>query len=363
MTILTTPDQYYAVTSRLTARGHQRTAMRVVAGAILLLSLPALLALANPASTRVPAGRPALGVIAAVCIGMASLWLRHRWPTRTQSSAVVVIGILALATGSILAADPLAGLLVATAFTFPLGYSVLFHGSGLQSLTAAVAALTVLWLAVRIALIDVPTAVAVSVPVVLVYVVVAYSCRTIAELTSGTDGTDVEPLTGLRTRESFEEAAGTLLGARNRDDDRYLVLVVVTIDSFAALLSIRGVRGADAARVAVGRALRDTVRHDAVVGHIGEADFLVADTFTHPDPAPLSERIRSAVAAAPGGLTASLGVISTPLGPLAGRPPQEVLEESITLATAAMHRARRSGGNTVEYVLATDLGSNETEPG
>lgn len=360
---LSAPDQYYAVTSRLASRGHQQTAMRVVAGSILVLSLPALLALTNPTSTRVPVGRPALAVIAVTCLGMASLWLRHRWPTREQSSAVVVLGTLALAAGCVLASDPLAGLLIATAFTFPLGYSVLFHGTRLQIFTAAVPALTVLWLAVRIALTDIPTAVAVTVPVVLVNVVVAYACRTIAELTAAGEHTDVEPLTGLLTRSSFDEAAGTLLGARNRDDDRYLVLVVVAIDSFAALLSIRGGRGADAARVAVGQALRDTVRHDAVIGHVGEAEFLVADTFTAPDPTPLAERIRGAVAAAPGGLTASAGVVSTPLGPLAGRPPHEVLEESITLATAAMHRARRRGGNTVEYVLATDLGASEPESG
>lgn len=361
MRLSTASDQYYAFTARLTARGNQRTAMRVVAGCIVLLSLPALLALTNPAATLIPLGRPALAVIAAACLGMASPWLRHRWPTREQSIAVVVVASLALATGCTLATDPLAGLLVATAFAFPLGYSALFHGGGVQPFTAAVAALTLLWLAVRIAMVDIPTAVAVSVPVVLVNVVVAYAGRTIAELINQDDPTDVQPLTGLLTRSSFDEAAGTLLGARNRDDDRYLVLVVVAVDSFAALLSIRGDRGADAALVAVGRALRDTVRHDAVIGHVGDNEFLVADSFTTADPTPLAERIRSAVAAAPGGLTASIGVVSSPLGPLTGRPPDEILAEGITLATAAMHRARRRGGNTVDYVPATDLGTGEPD--
>ena len=40
----TVPDQYYAMTSRLTNGGHQRTTMRVVAGCILVLGLPAMLA-------------------------------------------------------------------------------------------------------------------------------------------------------------------------------------------------------------------------------------------------------------------------------------------------------------------------------
>ncbi|WP_313675339.1 diguanylate cyclase domain-containing protein, partial [Mycolicibacterium sp.] len=134
-------------------------------------------------------------------------------------------------------------------------------------------------------------------------------------------------------------------------DDRYLVIVMLTVDGYAALLSVKGRRGADEALIAVGLALRDTVRRDAVIGHVGEAEFLVADVFTAADPAPLAERIRGAIAATPVGVTASIGVVCTPLRPLADRPPEDVLDEFIALATTAMHRARRHGGNTAEYVI------------
>lgn len=355
MKLFTASDQYYVVTSQLAARGHQQSAMRVVAGSILILSAPPLLALTNPTSTRVGVGPAALAGIAVACIAMASLWLRHRWPTRAQSSVAVIIGALALASGCIVATDPLAGLLIATAFVFPLGYAVLFHGSRIQAFTAALSALTVLWLAVRIAVVDLPTAVAVSLPVLLVNVVVAYACRTIAELTAVDSGpTDLEPLTGLLTRQSFDESAGTLLGSRNRDDDRYLVVAVVVIDSFAALLSVQGSRGADRARIEVAQALRDTVRRDTVIGHVDDAEFLVADIFTAPDPTPLAERIRGAVAATPGGITVSIGIVSTPLRPLAGEPPSDVLDEAIARATTAMFQARRRGGNCVECVFELD---------
>lgn len=353
------PDQYYVITSRLAARGHQQTTMRVVAGCILLLSMPALLAMTNPASTRIAAGRAVLAVLALTCVGMASPWMRHRWPSREQSCVIVIVGSVALGTGCVLATDPLAGLLTATTFSFILGYALLFHGPRLQAFTAAVAVLAIGWLAVRIALRDIPTAIAVVLPVALSNVVVSYACRTIGELSASDSGpADLEPLTGLLTRKSFDEIAGTLLGARNRDDDRYLVVVIATIDGLAALLSVKGTRGVDAARVAVGQALRETVRRDAVIGHVGDGEFLVADTFTAPDPSPLAERIRSSVAAAPGRMTASIGVVSTPLRPLAGRPPEEVLDEVIALATTAMHRARRHGGNTVEYDLEPDLKSD-----
>lgn len=353
------PDQYYAVTSRLAARGLQRGAMRVVAVCILVLSLPALFAMTNPGSTRVATGRAVLAVLAVACLGMAAPWLGHRWPTRGQSSFVVVVGSLALGTGCVLATDPLAGLLLATTFGIVVGYTGLFHGWRLRVLTAASAGATLAWLAVQIGREDIPTAVAVVTPVVLVNVLVGYAGRVIGDATAAEAGpADVEPLTGLPTRRAFDEGAGTLLGARSRDDDRYLVVAVIAIDSFAALLSVKGPRGVEAAQVAVGQALRDSVRRDAVLAHVGDAEFLVADTFTTPDPSPLAERIRGAVAAVPDGVTASIGVVSTLFRPLAERPPHRVLEEVLMLATTAMRQARRRGGNTVEYRVEPDLRSD-----
>ena len=347
-----TPDQYYAVTSRLAARGHQQTTMRMVASCILILGLPGALAASNPNSSLWGHGALAFALVALACIAMAAPWLRYRWPSRAQSTTVVVIGTIALTGGCSLASDPFAGLLIATAFVFILGYSALFHGPQLLLFVEAASAVTVLALAVRIAMTDIPTALAVTAPVVMLNVVVTFACRTIAEVDAAGDGrTDIEPLTGLLTRDGFDELAATLLGARHREDDRYFVLAVVALDNFDPLQSMQGNRATDRARVAVGQALRDTVRRDALIGHVGDAEFVVADTFTTPDPTPLAERIRGAVAGTPQGITASIGVVCTPLGPLADRPPYDVTDEIIALATTAMYRARRRGGNQAEYIL------------
>ena len=356
------PDQYYAVTARLAADGHQRTTMRVVAGAIIALGLPAMLAAGNARASDIPGGRALLAVIPLACLGLASPWLRYRWPTRGQSATVVILGTLLLAAGCIVSINPFSGLLVATSFSFILGYTALFHSTRLQVFVATAAAGTVGWLMVRIAMTDVPTALAVTTPVILINVAVLIACRIIADIGRAIDGrTDVEPLTGLLTRQTFDELAATMLGARNRGDDRFLVLMVTSIDSFAARASVQGRRDADRARVAAAQALRATVRRDALVGQVDEAEFLIADTFTSPDPTPLAERVRGALAAVPGGVTASIGVVSTPLGPLLDRPPYDVLEEMIALATTAMFRARRRGGNQAEYLLNPNL-SGPVEP-
>ncbi len=67
------------------------------------------------------------------------------------------------------------------------------------------------------------------------------------------------------------------------------------------------------------------------------------------------ERVRATVASSPSRLTASIGVVTTPLSPLAGHPPYDVLDEVLGIATAAMKVARRAGGNKVHQVLSPTL--------
>ena len=344
------PDRYYAVTSELAARGYQQVTMRVITGCILMLGLPAALASTNPAASYWAKGSLTFAAIALGTVALATPWLRYRWPSREVSTVVVVVGGLVLTLGCVLAADPFAGLLIGTGFLFILGYAALFHGAPLQVFTVVASAFTVVVLGVRIAASDIATAFAVATPVVSVNLFVFAGCRVIAGLTAtSAPHTDVEPLTGLLTRAGFDEMVATLLGARNRDDDRYLVIALSAIDTFAPLQSMQGSRATDRVRIAVGQVLRETVRRDALLAHVGDAEFLVADTFTTPDATPLAERMRGAVAATPDGVTASIGVVATPLRPLADRPPNEVLEELIALSTTAMYRARRRGGDQYDF--------------
>lgn len=361
------PDQYHAFTTRLAAAGYQTTVMRMVAGCILGLGFPALLAGLAPKVTPWPGFRLAYVVIALACVALASPWLRYRWPTRRESAAVVVVGIVVLSAGCLATLDPLAGMVTASAFTFILGYVALFHSARLLAFAVLATAVTVGWLAARIAADDLPTALAVTSPIVLLCIVVTYASRTIATVgASEGAATEVDPVTGLLTRDFFYERASTLIGARQRTDDRYLVVAAVNVDNLNAIAGIHGNKGSIRARVDVGQALRETVRHDAVTGHIDETLFLIADTFTGTDPSPLIERVRGAIASTPSGVTASIGVVSTPLRPLADRPPHDALDEIIALATTAMYRARGRGGNQAEYLFdpkLSEAGDPAPEPG
>jgi diguanylate cyclase (GGDEF)-like protein len=166
---------------------------------------------------------------------------------------------------------------------------------------------------------------------------------------------EMEPLTGLLNRDAFYQMAATLLASRSRDDDRYFVVAVINIDSYSALVGVGGSSAGDQPRVDVGRALRESIRHNAVLAHVADAEFLIADSFTAADPSPLVERVRAAIAAMPSHVTASIGALSTPLPPLTRHPPNDVLDEVIAIATSAMYAARRNGGNQPSYVLAPPL--------
>ncbi|WP_319434077.1 GGDEF domain-containing protein [Mycobacterium sp. RTGN5] len=355
-------NQYYTLTALLASRGAQTYTSRVIAGCVFTLGLVTLGTIGSSASLQWPNTRILLVAVAILCFVSTFIWLRHRWPTRTESGVLVAIAAIAIPIGTIAPVIPMYGLLGSTSFALVIGYTALFHGPRLLATVLTIAVATLIYLGARMVRVDLPLALAGVALMLLVYVFAAFSCRLVVWLTGTEDDADaLEPLTGLLNRDAFYLQTATLLASRNRDDDRYLVIGVVNIDSFAAMVSVAGNRGGNRARIAAGQALRETVRRDAIVGHVGDAEFFVADCFTTPDSSPLIERIRGAIAATPAGMTASIGVVSTPLRPLVEHPPNEILDEIVALATTAMYEARRAGGNQARYVVRPSLSISDDE--
>jgi GGDEF domain-containing protein len=357
-------NQYYTLTALLAARGAQTYTSRVIAGFVFTLGLITLSAVFSSATFHWSSGRILLVIVAGCCFASTFIWLRHRWPTRTESGLLVGIGAVAIPIGTTVPELPVYGLLGSMSFALIIGYTALFHGPRLLAAVLTVAVATLVYLAARMTRVDVPIALAGVALMLLLYMFAVFSCRLVVWLTGAEDGADaIEPLTGLLNRDAFYLQTATLLASRNRDDDRYLVIAVVNIDSFAAMVAVTGNRGVNRARIAAGQALRETVRRDAIVAHVGDAEFFVADCFTTPDSSPLIERIRGAIAATPTGMTASIGVVSTPLRPLVERPPHEILDEIVALGTTAMYEARRGGGNQARYVMRPNLSVSDDENG
>ncbi|MET0704606.1 MAG: GGDEF domain-containing protein [Mycobacterium sp.] len=349
-------DSYYWLTAQLAARGMQRATCRVIASLIIVFgAIPTIFAFSPVVAQDLPHRSAAIGVT--VCsVMMGSRWLRRGWPSRTMSQACSVVGAVWIAVACLLASDPMVGLLGVTAFTVLTGYVGLFHSVRLLTVTWLIAGATTIMLVFRLVAINGALAVGSILAVGVLNGCVAFACRFVVRLIRPELVRDdhLEPLTGLPTREGFYDRVSTLLGARNRQDDRHLVIVVASMDSFSLLTSDRGGAAADQARVTLAQCVRDTVRRGALIAHPGDAEFFIADLFTGVDPTPLCGRLQHAVRNA-SGLTVSIGVVVTPLSPLTTHPPFDVVEELLAIATTAMFEARAAGGDQSRYAINPSL--------
>ncbi len=358
-------DQYYWLTAYLAARGMQPLVGRLIALMMIALSAIPLVLIASPAGPQGSRNQIAAAVIAGCSMLTAAIWLKQHWPSRRMSVLCVVVGAVCIAASSVIQASPVAGLLYATTFAMLTAYAACFHTGRLLTFALLTAAATVIYLGVRVGADDVALAVAGVFLMVLVNTFIAFACRMVIRLiTDDVHHGDIEPLTGLYNRDAFDQKSAVLMASRSRDDDRYFVVAVVDIDNFSLHVDMTSAAAGHRARVTVGQALRETVRHNAILAHVNDAEFLIADTFTTSDPSPLVERVRSTIATMSPGLTASIGVVTTPLRPLMHHPPQSVLDELIAIATTAMHAARRKGGNQghcVVHPAVTLLGDPDVE--
>ncbi|MEN3319659.1 MAG: hypothetical protein V7643_3060 [Mycobacterium sp.] len=349
-------DQYYWFTAYLAARGAQEKASRLIAAMIFGLGVIPLILIGSPVGPEGPRDRLLAVVVTVGCLLMALRWLRRRWPTRTESILCVMAGTTCIAVACLIPANPFYGLFGATSFAVLAAYIVLFHAARLLLITWTVAGAVLVILAMTSAEQDAALALCGVILVVSLNVFVAVAGKVLISLAASNILPDeMEALTGLLNRDAFYQKAATLLASRSRDDDRYFVIVVINIDSYSALVGVSGTSVGDRARVDVGRALRETIRHNVVLAHIADAEFLIADSFTDADPSPLVERVCAAVAATPSHVTASVGAVSTPLRRLTRQAPNDVLDEVIAIATTAMYAARRNGGNQASYVVDPPL--------
>jgi diguanylate cyclase (GGDEF)-like protein len=338
-------DHYYWLTSFLAARGLQRATCRVIAINILGLgAIPLILMFSDRGPTGV-LDRWLAAAVSLCCVAMAALWVRSGWPTRMQSQLCVVVGTLCIAVACLVENHPGLGLMGASAFVVVSAFTALFHDGRLLSVNWVVGASTLAVLAIRLGEFEPAITFCGIALFVLINVFVVFVCRNVIRL-AGSDVHygELEPLTGLLTRDAFSDRVATMLAARDRNDDRFLAIVVVSLDSFSLLTAMSGEPGGNEARVAIGSRLGETLRRDAVLAHVGESEYLVADSFTSTDTAVLTERLQHSVRTAPYRLTASIGVVVTPLSELVGRSPYDVVEELITIATSNVYAARRDGG-------------------
>lgn len=349
-------DHYYWLTAFLAARGLQKTTCRLVGLVIFGLSAISIMLIWSPTGPQGLRNVILAIVVAVCCWGMAALWLRSRWPTAHESRICVCLGSVCVAISCLIQTDALAGLFGATAFTLISIYAAVFHTTRWLTITWAAAAVTLIVLAFRLAATDLAFAIS---SVLLVGFIVMFVSLTGKAAIWLVDADilheNFEPLTGLFNRDGFYEKVMTLLAARSRGDDRFIAVAVVNLDTFSLVGEFSGVSGSNRARVEIAARLRETARRDAVIAHIADSEFVIADLFDSDDASALIERVRGTISGAPSRLSASIGVATIALQPLVQLPPHDVLDEVMSIATNAMYESRKGGGNQVTYVRSPSL--------
>ncbi len=349
-------DHYYWLTSLVASHNLERVTCRAVAAIAFLLGIIPLLLVIDAPGQHSGLRLAVAGAVAGICTTIAVLWATRYWPTRAQSRVCAVAGTIAVAAAAYVIPDPLLATLGCLAFAAPAGFSALFHSRRELILTWAVGGATLVMATLRLVQAAPLLALPVVPVVILINLFAAYAWQLVVQLTEAkVASAHLDPLTGLLNRTAFEEEMSIVLGARGRQHDRHLVIVVIAIDTYDLLMSMGQPAGADDACVLAARQLRATVRRDTILAHRGGGEFLIAEVFTAADPAPLLERVRGTLTDRPAQLSASIGAVSTPLPPLASYSAIEVLDELLPLANQARNDARREGGNSSRCLIDPTL--------
>ena len=158
-----------------------------------------------------------------------------------------------------------------------------------------------------------------------------------------------DPLTGLRNRRGYYQSAVQLVAAADRSRAQWLAVTMIDLDGFKQINDRHGHGFGDAVLIAVADNLRRASAMNSVVARLGGEEFLIAELTDPGDPAASAERLREAVAATPGGVTASVGMAALELTDVDGHPVARTITQLVETADAAMYEAKRAGGNQVRY--------------
>lgn len=343
------PDHYYRLTAELAAHDLSRLVCRAIAATTLILGVIPLGLVSSSAGPQGVWGRALAIFVAVTCLVMTVPWLGHRWPSRRVALSFVVVSASCIATDCLITAQPMLGLLGAVSFAVLSAFTVVFHGAKTLVIPWTIGAATLAVLGMRIAETDVVLAVGGMLLIVMLTAFVASACAVALRLIDVRNDRagGLDQVTGLLNRSGFDERLAALIGARNRGDDRFLAVIMIDLDGFALHETMAGEAAAIRARVCIGARLREAIRRDTLLAHVSDTKFLVAEVFTSPDPSPLAERLRSAVATAPYRLTASIGALITPLRALVDAPTTALIDELVAVADEQMVDARRAGGHQI----------------
>jgi diguanylate cyclase len=338
------PDQFDWITTFLRERGQLGTARLILATVAATASMVPLTMLLGQRRPTVMLLTGQLAGIALTTV-MAVFWWR-RWPTRRQSQAAVLTGLMCIALWSQAQASAAMAAEVCVAAATTGGYIAFLHSNKMLAFNFAVVlaidSLTTLRLARETNFADAVGSfwlvlfVNLSVPIAIrgaSRAIWLYATRS-----------SEDPLTGLLNRRAFTEKLLSRLGERAATDT-HLHVLLVDLDDFKRVNDTYGHATGDRLLTAVADVLRRSVNGSGAICRAGGEEFLVAYTRAANDPAPLATQLCTAIGALSPTITASIGVTSAALRGAPEPVTPHFIEQLVDTADRAMYAAKRDGGN------------------
>ncbi|MCV7062196.1 GGDEF domain-containing protein [Mycolicibacterium vaccae] len=343
-------DHYEWFSGFLAARGAARPVRLLVAGTAVSMAAALLVLLTGAGGPQGQAERAMLLLAVGGGVAGTLLWL-WRWPTRTQSSAFTMVTALSIALACVGYPDPLAGLLGCIAFATIGAYAAFFHSTrmvlGIVVFAAAVAFSRAVMLAgdgrTALAAVD-------FFLVVQANIAMPVAIHTLLRALRGDlVDADLDPLTGLLNRRAFRRLTLNMFDTGRGDG--YLLVALLDLDDFKGVNDAHGHLVGDQMLVAVADALRAAATPTAVIARSGGEEFLIADVVPSADAVTSCQQVCDAIAGlrSPAVVTASAGTAVAALSDLPADARDDLVDNLLTAADAAMYRAKRNGGNQCHH--------------
>jgi len=338
-------DQFDWLTLYLNTRGIRLIWRAVIAAVIASMAVVPAAVLAGPALPRYPAAEVVAPLASGVGMIVALLWL-IRWPTRGQSIVYALTGSVCITAACLVQRDPLAGLLGSCAFAVLGGYIAFFHTAQYTAANFVIAITTAVTLAGRLTRsYDIFVAGCGLILVLVLNVAFPLAVQWLVHaLASELRQSSRDALTGLLIRRAFYQSTYGLL-LRRRERPMYLGAAMIDLDNFKRLNDTQGHATGDQALVAVAGALRLACPPTSIIARFGGEEFVVADIYHTDDLHDIAEHLRNAIRATRYPITASIGIVSTPLGPSFDPADRELINDLVNIADTAMYAAKRAGGD------------------
>jgi diguanylate cyclase (GGDEF)-like protein len=338
-------DQFDWLTLYLNTRGIRLIWRAVIASVIASMAVVPAIVLAGPTLPRYPAAEVVAPIASGVGTAVALLWL-IRWPTRGQSVVYALAGSVCISASCLVQRDPLAALLGCCAFAVLGGYIAFFHTSKYMVINFAIATTSAVTVAARLfRSYDIFVAGSGLMLVLVVNAAFPFAVQWLGHaLASELRRSSRDALTGLLIRRAFYQSTYGLL-LRRREGPNYLGAAMIDLDNFKRLNDTQGHAAGDQALVAVAGALRLACPPTSIIARFGGEEFVVADIYRTDDLQDIAEHLRNAVGATRYPITASIGIVSIPLGPSFDPAERELINDLVNVADTAMYAAKRAGGN------------------